>query len=142
MTGGCMCRDKRYSAEVENDEAYLCHCRMCQQSAGNVSLALMNLKRADVTWEKEPDRYTSSPIAVRGFCAKCGTTLTYEGDGSESMDLTVGSFDEPGWFRCTSHFGAESVHRHWLDTTGLPETRTEDIPHIKKRWLDATGKMP
>lgn len=142
MTGGCMCKDKRYTAKVENDEAYLCHCRMCQQSAGNVSLALMNLKRTDVTWEKEPDRYASSPIAQRGFCAKCGTTLTYEGNGRKNMDLTVGSFDEPGWFRCTSHSGAESVHRHWLDTTGLPETRTEDIPHIVKAWMDTAGKMP
>lgn len=142
MTGGCMCKDKRYTAEVTNDEAYLCHCRMCQLSAGNVSLALMNVKRSDVRWEKEPDRYTSSPIAVRGFCATCGTTLTYEGNGTDMMDLTVGSFDEPGWFRCTSHSGAESIHREWLDTTGLPETRTEDLAHIKKKWIDATGKMP
>ena len=31
MTGGCQCGRVRYVAEVEHEEAYLCHCRMCQR---------------------------------------------------------------------------------------------------------------
>jgi aspartate-semialdehyde dehydrogenase len=37
MTGGCMCGQVRYLARIGSDDAYLCHCRMCQRASGNVS---------------------------------------------------------------------------------------------------------
>jgi len=143
MSGGCMCGRIRYSAEIENDDAYLCHCRMCQRASGNVSLAMKNLKKADVSLEREPDYYASSPIARRGFCAACGTSLTFEYlEGTPRMDLIVGTFDDPERFRPTSHFGAESIHRAWLDTSGLPETRSEEYQPLNDRWMKAVGKLP
>ncbi len=30
VTGGCFCRAVRYEAEVYLDDAYYCHCRICQ----------------------------------------------------------------------------------------------------------------
>ena len=62
MTGGCACGRVRYSVRVVNDDAYLCHCRMCQRATGGVSIAFKNVKKADVAWEREPDWYASSPI--------------------------------------------------------------------------------
>ena len=67
MTGGCQCGRIRYAVEVHDDEAYLCHCRMCQRATGGVSIAFKNVKRADVTWQHEPDWYASSPFAKRPF---------------------------------------------------------------------------
>lgn len=142
MTGGCMCGRVRYTAEIESDEAYLCHCRMCQRSSGNVSLAMKNVKKADVAWQREPDYYASSPIAQRGFCSACGTSLTFEYPDSDKMDLIVGCFDDPSRFRPTAHFAAESMHRRWIDTTGLPETRTDDYQPLVDRWMKAVGKLP
>jgi hypothetical protein len=49
MTGGCACGRVRYTAKVENDDAYLSHCHMCQRSTGSVSIAFKNVKAADVT---------------------------------------------------------------------------------------------
>jgi hypothetical protein len=143
MTGGCMCGRVRYSALVDSGDAYLCHCRMCQRASGNVSLAMKNVKAADVAWKREPDYYASSPIARRGFCSSCGTSLTFEYlNGTDKMDLIVGTFDDPSRFRPTSHFGAESMHRGWLDTTGLPETRSEAYQPLVDRWMANTGKLP
>lgn len=138
MTGGCQCGRVRYAAEVDDDEAYLCHCRMCQRATGGVSIAFRNVRRADVVWEREPDRYASSPIARRGFCSACGTPLTFEYvDGSANIDLTVGSFDDPSRFRPTSHFGAESIHEGWLDTHALPRTRSDEHQPLVERWEKA-----
>ena len=144
VAGGCMCGKIRYTAEIESDDAYLCHCRMCQRASGNVSLAMKNVKRAGVRWEREPDYYTSSPIARRGFCSSCGTSLTFEfSDGeSENIDLIVGTFDDPSRFRPKHHFGAESIHRAWLNTEGLPEIRTEEHKRLVDRWIKACGKLP
>jgi hypothetical protein len=142
VSGGCMCGKVRYVAAIENDEAYLCHCRMCQRASGNVSLAMKNVKKANVRWDGEPDYYKSSPIARRGFCSTCGTSLTFEFPDSENMDLIVGTFDDPSPFKPKHHFGAESLHRAWLNTDGLPEYKTTDYQPLTDRWIQAVGKVP
>jgi hypothetical protein len=58
------------------------------------------------------------------------------------MDLTVASFDDPSRFVPKNHFGAESMHRAWLNTDGLPEQRTGDYDKLVQKWVDATGKFP
>jgi hypothetical protein len=143
MTGGCMCGQVRYLARIGSDDAYLCHCRMCQRASGNVSLAMKNLRQADVTWEREPDYFQSSPIARRGFCSACGTSLTFQYlEGTDKMDLIVGTFDDPSRFKPNAHFGAESMHRAWIDTTGLPETRSDEYQPLNDRWVNSVGSLP
>ena len=142
VTGGCACGRVRYAVVIDNDDAYLCHCRMCQRATGGVSIAFKQVKKADVAWESEPDWYSSSPIAQRPFCSACGTPLGFTYPDSDKMDLTVGSFDDPSRFRPKYHFGAESLHRAWLNTEGLPEYRTDEYQALVDRWIKATGKMP
>ena len=142
MQGGCACGKVRFAAQVHNDEAYLCHCRMCQRATGGVSIAFKNVKEADVAWENGPDWYASSPIARRPYCASCGTSLGFEFPDSENMDLTVGSFDDPARFRPVHHFGVESMHRAWINTDGLPEYRVDEYKPVVERWMNAVGKLP
>lgn len=143
MDGGCACGRIRFSARIENDEAYLCHCRMCQRATGSVSIAFKNVRQADVEWGREPDWYESSPIARRPYCRECGTSLGFIfREGSENMDLTVAAFDDPSRFRPASHFGTESAHRAWLNTDGLPEQRTDQYQKLLDKWIAATGKVP
>ena len=142
MTGGCACGKVRFVAVVESDDAYLCHCRMCQRASGNVSLAMMGIRQDRVRWHGEPNWYDSSPIARRPFCASCGTSLGFAFKDSGKMDLTVAAFDDPAHFQPRHHFGAESIHEAWIDTSGLKRIRTEENPNVVKRWVAATGKMP
>jgi hypothetical protein len=143
VTGGCTCGRVRYAVPISDHDAYLCHCRMCQRSSGSVSLALKNVKAAEVAWEHEPDWYDSSAIAVRPYCRECGTSLGFKfKEGSENMDLTVASFDDASGFVPKHHFGAESMHRAWLNTEGLPEMRTGDYDKLVQKWVDATGEFP
>ena len=142
LTGGCQCGRIRYAAEIASDEAYLCHCRMCQRATGGVSIAFVGLKKTAVRWAREPDWYHSSPIARRPFCSACGTPLGFAFPDSEHMDLTVGSFDDPSAFIPTHHSGAESIHEAWIDTHGLPRYRTDDNKTLVDRWIKALGKLP
>lgn len=143
MTGGCQCGRIRYSVAVEDDAAYPCHCRMCQRATGGVFAALKQVPRAAVTWTtREPDRYASSPIAQRGFCAACGTPLTYEGVDEPDMDLTVGSFDDPYRLYPTKNFGVESRHAAWQALGALPDTRTDELPGITENWKEHGGRLP
>ena len=142
MKGGCACGKVRFEATVDSDDAYLCHCRMCQRASGNVSLAMMGIRQDRLRWQGEPDWYESSPIARRPYRASCGTSLGFAFKDSERMDLTVAAFDDPARFTPRHHFGTESLHEAWIDTTGLKRIRTEENPNVVKRWVSATGKMP
>ena len=115
---------------------------MTERATGGVSIAFKNVRRDQVNWRHPPDRFRSSPIAQRGFCGQCGTPLTYEADGSDRLDLTVGSFDDPYRFKPVDHSGCESWHRDWLDTSALPAERTDQNDRLVERWMNAVGKLP
>ncbi|MEO7379126.1 MAG: GFA family protein [Sphingomicrobium sp.] len=143
MTGGCACGRVRFEAAVDSDEAYLCHCRMCQRASGNVSLAMVGIAQDDVRWSHEPDWYASSAIAQRPYCANCGTSLGFRyNKDTDKMDLTVAPFDDPSRFKPVSHFGAESIHEAWLDTTALPRIRSDEYQKLVDRWSDAGAAPP
>lgn len=143
MTGGCACGRIRFTAMIHDDDAYLCHCRMCQRTTGSVSIAFKTVRQDDVTWEAQPDWYESSPIALRPYCRECGTSLGFQyKERSASLDLTVASFDDPSRFVPKHHFGAESMHPAWIDTRGLPQKRSDEYGALVERWVEATGKFP
>lgn len=143
VAGGCACGRIRYSVSIENDEAYLCHCRMCQRATGAISMAFKNVKQSEMNWEHEPDWFESSPIARRPYCRECGTSLGFAfKEGSENMDIAIASLDDPSRFKPKHHFGAESLHRAWLNTEGLPEYKTSEYKPLVERWVEATGKAP
>ena len=129
MEGGCACGRVRFTAKVPNDEAYLCHCRMCQRATGSVSIAFKLVKKADVAWHAEPDYYDSSPIARRPYCAACGTSLGFESSRQRENGPDRRHIRRSVALRArTCHFGAESMHRAWLNTEGLPQYRADRLP--------------
>lgn len=140
ITGGCQCGRIRYSCTDPSRDGYYCHCRMCQRAVGHVAAAFWNVTKASVTFEgAEPDHFASSPIGRRGFCAACGTPLTFDYPDSARMDLTVGSLDDPAAIALTSHFGAESRVPGWIAEDGLPATRCEEYQPLADRWAGVRG---
>ena len=138
--GGCACGRIRYTVTIQDHDAYLCHCRMCQRATGSISIAFKGVNQSDLRWEQDPDWFDSSPIAVRPYCRECGTSLGFKfKDGSEKMDLTIASFDDPAPFIPRHHFGTESMHRGWLNTEGLKEIRSDEHQKLVDKWIAATG---
>lgn len=134
-SGGCQCGAVRYHVSLANEEAYLCHCRMCQKATGGFAASFFNVPQTAVTWESGPDWYQSSPIAKRPFCKECGTPLGFQFLEGPNCDLTVGSLDDPKGMHPTSHFGIESlVHEGWLDSKDLKRNRTDSNPALVERW--------
>jgi len=131
----------RFEAEVVSDDAYLCHCRMCQRASGNVSIAFVTLPKMAVHWLGEPDWYHSSPIARRPFCSKCGTPLGFAYHEGDTMDLHVATFDDPLRFVPKHHYGVETRLEHWRDTKNLPDCRITDSQRTVDLWMNAVGKL-
>jgi hypothetical protein len=141
LDGGCLCGRVRYRATPDHRDGYYCHCRMCQLAFGNTRAAFLNLRKAEVEWLSEaPTYYASSKIARRGFCASCGSPLSFEYVDSERMDLSVGSLDEPGALKPVSHFAVETRVAAWHVPDGLPDERIEDHERLLQRWRSAYGE--
>jgi len=128
-TGGCQCGAVRYALYAEPIEASLCHCRMCQKAMGNAFAPLAKVPLADFAWTRgTPSVFRSSPVTERGFCAACGSPLSfaYTDAGADWIEVTMGSLDNPDRVKPTGHFGVESKVA-WLHLAdGLPGVRTED----------------
>jgi hypothetical protein len=90
-SGGCQCGAVRFRVS-KFGRSSICHCRMCQKAFGSFFGALVTAH--DVEWTRGlPKRFQSSNKVRRGFCADCGTPLTFE--PPDSVELAVAAFDDP-----------------------------------------------
>jgi hypothetical protein len=91
-SGGCQCGAVRFRAS-RFGRASICHCRMCQKAFGSFFGPLVTTH--DLEWTRGvPRHFASSNKARRGFCAECGTPLTYQYEGAP-IEVAIGAFDDP-----------------------------------------------
>ena len=106
-SGGCQCGAVRFRVEGALGDASVCHCRLCQKASGNFYLPLVSVRGARLEWTRgEPKRFQSSNMARRGFCAECGTPLTYE--APDGVAVAIGAFDDPSGIAPTVQWGVEA----------------------------------
>ena len=129
-TGGCQCGAVRYEAQGEPIMVALCHCTMCRRAhaAPVVAWAMFEVGRFRFT-KGAAAEYASSAEARRGFCAACGTQLSFTASYLPGLvDVTVGSLDRPEsvtpafhyWdaerLPCMKHADGLPVHREFPPT--------------------------
>lgn len=91
-TGGCQCGAVRFKIHGALGRPSICHCRMCQKAFGGFFGPLVTAK-GETEWTRgEPSYFQSSINIARGFCAACGTPLTYKHPGG--LEIAIGAFDD------------------------------------------------
>jgi hypothetical protein len=124
--GGCFCGAVRYEARGPAENCCLCHCTSCRRAAGATPVAwgTFALERFAIT-RGELALYRSSPPVTRGFCAACGTSLTYaHAERAGEIDVTLATLDVPERLRPERHLWIED-RIDWAPLTdGLPQHRT------------------
>jgi hypothetical protein len=119
LSGGCMCGAVRY--EVSGDPFLVshCHCQSCRKHNGGPVVTLAGYLKDQVRFSGDQrSLYESSPGVGRAFCSKCGTPLTWEGDGGEELgfivEIHLSTFDDPEALKPTGHaFYPERIS--WFD---------------------------
>lgn len=120
-----MCGQVRFEAHGPPDWIAFCHCASCRRATGGALAAACGFERSRVTLSGPISRFTSSPGVSRGFCAGCGTSISYEnvrwpGD----IHLMMGAFDAPERLAPAFHIFA-GEHLPWLRLADdLPRYRT------------------
>jgi hypothetical protein len=138
LTGGCQCGAIRYRLEGAPIRANICHCRMCQKAgaAPFMAFAAIPSERFHLT-KGVIATFASSDIAERGFCAKCGTPLTYRAVKGATISVTILSLDDPNAVAPDTQLGVES-QVYWLaGALSLPAIKTEDW--LKRKQIADVG---
>ena len=124
IEGGCFCGAVRY--EIPRHAAFnetSCHCSICRRTTGAPFVAWFTVKRTDLRFVQGVlTHFHSTPTAVRGFCPRCGTQVTFENSASPGeVDITTCSLDRPELIPPVDHtFAADKVG--WVRLCdGLPE---------------------
>jgi hypothetical protein len=105
-TGGCQCGAVRYEVRGEPVMVALCHCTMCRRAHAAPVVAWAMYEESQLRFTKgTPAQYASSKEARRGFCAACGTQLSFTASYIPGLiDVTVGSLDRPDSVAPTFHY--------------------------------------
>ena len=118
--GGCLCGAVRFVGIGEPLGVAWCHCQSCRKHSGApVSVFVAFRRDAYMVTKGEIAKFSSSPGRLRGFCAKCGSTLTCEGESSSEMHFHVGAFDAAARLEPTRHIFPEE-RLPWLDLAEIP----------------------
>jgi hypothetical protein len=142
LTGGCLCGAVRFSCDEPPSLVSYCHCRMCQKQTGAPFSVMANFSRDALKWSGKPRKLRrSSPLAVRGFCADCGSPLSFEYGDSDHISVSVGALDHPQRVTPTQHGGIESKIPWVTIDEHLPAERVDDDPDYRA-LLRQTGWKP
>ena len=80
IEGGCRCGAVRYAATGQPSKVCYCHCDSCRMATAAPVAVNVMYEEADFRFTRgQPRLYESSPGVQRGFCATCGTPLTWRG---------------------------------------------------------------
>ncbi len=102
-----MCGTVRYEAIGEPLCVGHCHCHSCRRHTGAPVVTFVVFE-ADKVRFTQHDRniFNSSPGVGRGFCAQCGTPLTWEGKAFDRLiiEFHISTLDNPDDHVPTMHW--------------------------------------
>ncbi len=128
ITGGCQCGAVRYALHARPDDPHICHCRMCQKAFGSffAPLAGVPVGSFEIT-RGTLAVFRSSDPTERGFCRDCGTPLTFRHLDGGTINISLGSLDEPAKVPPARQYGLEGRLAWFSSLPALPgESTTEE----------------
>jgi hypothetical protein len=143
LTGGCQCGAVRYRVPARPLRTSVCYCRMCQRASGGPFMAFMRHAAADVAWSGQPAIFKSSSFVERGFCAACGTPLSYRWVEGPNISLTVNSLDDPEAVRPDLRYSPEAEVSWCRTLQGLPGKSmdvTGDARFVNHQWTGSPAR--
>ena len=120
--GGCLCGSVRYQASSAANACY-CHCTSCRRAFGAPMVPWATFPRERfIVMRGELAEYRSSPPVTRGFCATCGTSITYRHDRRPGeIDVALATLDDPNAIAPAAHIWVQDKLPWVTITDGLPQ---------------------
>ena len=119
--GRCMCGDVRFTATGKPKWVLWCHCDSCRRHSGASASVFVSFAGDAVTFTQGAiAKYESSPGVERGFCARCGSTLTCTNPKlPNEAHFHIGAFERAAELAPTGAFFREE-RLPWFDQRSGP----------------------
>ncbi|MGD9967504.1 MAG: GFA family protein [Hyphomonadaceae bacterium] len=106
--GRCLCGAIQFEARAAPKWVLWCHCESCRRHSGAPASVFVSFADEAVRITSgEIAKYESSPGVERGFCARCGSTLTCTNPKLRSeTHFHIGAFERAADFEPTGEFFA------------------------------------
>jgi hypothetical protein len=129
--GGCLCGAVRYRVRGTSTWRAVCYCESCTRASGGIAVSWAGFPPANFALIRGSlTEFESTPGVHRGFCARCGTSLTYRKNpetlpgARDDVYISTRTLDNAGAYPPEEHvFYGERMP--WL-TVG------DDLPHHER----------
>jgi hypothetical protein len=105
VKGYCLCRAVAFEYAAAPNWTLHCHCESCRRATSSPVTTWISVPRAAFRFTRgEPRYFCSSQGVRRGFCADCGSQLTYENTHiPDEVHLYAASLADPSLVIPTRH---------------------------------------
>lgn len=118
-TARCSCNHVVLEATGPAEYTEYCHCKYCQRSSGSAFIPWIVFKKQNVViLSGELSYFQSSQNNKRGYCKKCGSTMSF--NSPENFDIALGVMDDPEKFKIEQHIWTKSSIKHIKIDDSLP----------------------
>jgi len=109
VSGRCLCGSVVFQYQGEPNWTVHCHCESCRRATSSPITTWISVPRSAFAFTKGSPRYFASSSGVRrGFCATCGSPLTYESERvPDEVHLYAASLSDPTHVVPSRHVHAE-----------------------------------
>jgi hypothetical protein len=135
--GRCLCGAVSYEAHGPLRDILVCHCDECRRWSGYLGAFTSTRLEHFVVHDESALRWIDSPAsdrhARRGFCVECGSSLFWQPEGSDRINISAGTLDRPTGLRVAGHWYPQHAGDYdELPDDGLPRGHELDPQEI--RW--------
>lgn len=134
IEGGCLCGAIRFRSTLSPVRCLICHCEYCRKHSGAPCLSFVHFPVQGFSWiSAEPTRYRSTRYAERGFCSRCGSTVSmHEEVLDDRVQVALGALDNPEMVQPQDHVWTRS-RLSWFDTS-------DDLPRFERSSTAVASK--
>jgi hypothetical protein len=124
----------RYEVRGPLRPVVACHCTQCRRMTGHF-LAATAAREGDYTITRDAALkwYHASKDARRGFCADCGSTLFWQGNGRDYIAIAAGSIDGATGLKLVQHIHTADKGDYYELDDGVAGS-AQGLPPICSEW--------
>ena len=122
LNASCLCKGVKFKTSGEHRDVSNCHCIQCRKTHG-IYGAYSNVKDNELKFlsNKTLRWFKSSKKAKRGFCNKCGASIFFKFENSDTISIAAGMFDVPTKLKTTRNIFVKTKSDFYKITDGLPK---------------------
>tara|TARA_Y100000591_G_scaffold79291_1_gene66435 strand:+ start:525 stop:923 length:399 start_codon:yes stop_codon:yes gene_type:complete len=120
--GKCLCGGIKFTTKGFHREISNCHCIQCMKTHGNFAAytriddhCLKFQSKKTLKWFK------SSKKAKRGFCSRCGASIFFKVNKSNTTSISAGMFDKSLKIRTNKNIFVKNKLKYYKLDKSLPK---------------------